>query len=280
MPLHPIDQPRTSTARNVGVCAPHAPVGKHREPARTTLLTGTKDTATDIALLRWVHALAQQESGRLVLQVQPKLVRLAQAIDRSITVTATLDGFADQRMSLLLLRKLMRSAVPDDHAAAYPYLNVPLPLVEQCMEAVNHHAKGRPAIGLFLGQSQVHEPGLDRIVDIAGIAWIKLRQPGAPGDLSIAWEDYLDQAALLECLDLVVTTDLVTVLLCGGLGKEVWWLGNPVWAKRQLSRLGALSPALKLTPLSGAADLASLENALKKWYNGFYDDILDRLPRT
>jgi hypothetical protein len=60
----------------------------------------------------------------------------------------------------------------------------------------------------------------------------------------------------------------------------VWWLGNPVWAKRQLSRLGALSPALKLTPLSGAADLASLENALKKWYNGFYDDILDRLPRT
>jgi hypothetical protein len=250
----------------------------HRQTASlgSPILVGTGDPAVDIPLLRFVQLFSRRQAT-IVLGIQPKLVRLVKALERSISIISA--AHLPQSHSIQLpFSRLRQSARPEDQTEAYPFLHVPLPAAQTCLQAVAAHAKGRPAVGLFLGGRRATATLSRRIKNIGGIAWVSPGEIGGEGGLCVPWDDYLDQAALLECLDLVVTTDLVTALLSGGIGKEVWWLGNPVSAKRHLSRVGGLFPDLKMVPMSRPADIAGLERSIRSWYNRYYDGILARLP--
>lgn len=102
-------------------------------------------------------------------------------------------------------------------------------------------------VGLAWAGRQEHENDANRSIpavnlsnfrDLQGISWVSLQfgpQAAAPDlplyDLSAKVKDFLDSAALVSCLDLVITVDSAVAHLAGSLGMPVWLLlpWNPDW---------------------------------------------------
>ena len=76
-------------------------------------------------------------------------------------------------------------------------------------------------------------PALEDIDRIDGIRYCGMRLMDVAGEL----KDFSDTAALISCLDLVVTIDTAVAHLAGALGKPVWTLTHwpPDW-RWQLGR--------------------------------------------
>lgn len=93
---------------------------------------------------------------------------------------------------------------------------------------------GRPTHLNDMFRSVAHLGMLARLGDVPGITWVSLQMgearnqlPQVAGswnlnDVTADFDDYLDTAAVVQCLDLLIAVDTSVAHLAGALGKPVW----------------------------------------------------------
>jgi tetratricopeptide (TPR) repeat protein len=197
---------------------------------RTLLLHAEQGLGDVVQMLRFVPAIAA--GGRVVLEVPAPLRRLAAQLPVPVLAAGeALPGFDVQcplpslpfalRLTLVPGAPYLRAMPGDgekwaDRVAALPGARVGL-----CWAGNPHYqADHRRSI----------PPELLSVLAHPEVSFVSL-QPGAappPGlalhDWTAELSDFADTAALIECLDLVVSVDTAVAHLAGALGKPVWLL--------------------------------------------------------
>jgi len=104
-------------------------------------------------------------------------------------------------------------------------------------------SKTKPRVGIVWRGSATHRNDRNRSIDLDVLAplfssdthWVSLQHdgghsgnasPGLPQLISYPgmWKDFADTAAVIDCLDLVITVDTSVAHLAGAMGKPVWIL--------------------------------------------------------
>jgi tetratricopeptide (TPR) repeat protein len=206
---------------------------------RTLLIRAEQGLGDTIQFCRYVPSLPQE--GRLILEVQPGLRRLMSClpgVSQLVTVGETLPRF-DLHCPLLCLPRLA-----DDLGAPVPYLTAepdrvaawrarlgsggyrigiawqgnPTSAAEWGRSVPLHHFLPLARIpGVRLISLQKHD-GLDQLQTAPDGLGIEM--PG--GGFDAGPDAFVDTAALMQSLDLVVTSDTSIAHLAGALGRPVW----------------------------------------------------------
>jgi tetratricopeptide (TPR) repeat protein len=182
---------------------------------------------------------------RVIMEVQKPLVRLIKSLKGVETVMARPEepaafDFHCPMMSLPWAMQTRPETIPD----TAPYLMADDKEVLEWRKRLGSLAFGKPRVGLvWAGSARLHSPSLamtDRrrsivpeilapIVKNKNIHFFSLQKDGpkAPEalgliDLMDECNDFLDTAALIANLDLVITVDTAVAHLAGALGKPVW----------------------------------------------------------
>jgi len=189
-----------------------------------------------IQCARYLPLLAAR-GGRALLRCQPELERLFAGL-RGI------DGFVapdevpafDFHCSLLSLPRLFGTTV-ETIPADVPYLRADPALVARWRERLGERPSGLRVGLAWSSQSKMPDaavkslpPGM--LAPLAAVPGVRLYslQLGASAaglpmeDLTSAIADFADTAALMACLDLVVTVDTAVAHLAGALARPVWTL--------------------------------------------------------
>ena len=216
---------------------------------KTFLLRIEQGYGDTIQFSRYATTLAAR-GARVVLEVQPTLVNLLariEGVSDVIPIGSTVPEF-DYECSLLSL-PLACATDLDNIPATTPYLSVPRALRQCWLERLG--PRSRPRIGLAWGTSSTSSTGAIRSIPLE----LLLRHLPEPFDYialqthipepdqqtlarnpqvrSLAAEhvDFADNAALVECMDLVISVDTSIAHLSGAAGRPTWLLlpFNPDW---------------------------------------------------
>ncbi len=203
-----------------------------------------------VQFARFLPAL-RARAGRIVVHLDgywaplaPLLATLAGVDAVSTTPDALPADRASARVSVLSLPNL--AGARSDALPAAPYLAVPAERREAWRARVA--ALPAPRVGLAWSVRARDDHGyvarqrtldgdhLRPVLDVGGVTFVSL-QPGAAGapgalgargervvDMGRSIADFGDTAALIEALDLVISTDTAVVHVAGALGKPVWML--------------------------------------------------------
>lgn len=193
--------------------------------------------------------LAAARGLRVILEVQPALVRLMESLAGVEQVIAQSDPLPDfdlycPMMSLPAAFNTRLDTIP----TATPYLAVKDEAVNRWRNRLLNGNDKMFKVGLvWAGQSRTCSTDLAAtnrrrsispdllapIMDIAGIQFYSLQKggPAAPKefgmiDLMDKCSDFADTAALIANLDLVISVDTAVAHLAGALGKQVWVLNR------------------------------------------------------
>jgi tetratricopeptide (TPR) repeat protein len=222
----------------------------------TILLHSEQGLGDTIQFCRYAKLVARQAAAT-VLEVQPELKSLMSSLDPAITVIARGEAIPPfdchaPLMSLPLACRTTFDAIPAD----VPYLAAPPEEAERWRARLGEHTA--PRVGLvWSGQPRPipHLLQLDRqrsmtfeqfapLFDSMPCEFYSLQKGGDAAaqlrasplgrhviDLSDAFEDFSDTAALIENLDLVIAVDTSVAHLAGALGKPFWLLNrfNTCW---------------------------------------------------
>ncbi|HEY1980883.1 MAG TPA: tetratricopeptide repeat protein [Xanthobacteraceae bacterium] len=209
---------------------------------RTILLHAEQGIGDSLQFMRYVPRVADL-GGRVILQVQPAILRLAKAT------------FADR------VEVISDAAAPPVFDVHSPLLSLPLALgttLETIPPAVPYSfdatavarwrdfldADGTVKIGLVWAGSPQHKNDHNRSIPLecflplfgtAGVRWFSLQcgerakdlaslPSGTVADLSASLTDFAETAAAIAELDLVITVDTAVAHLAGALGRPVWIL--------------------------------------------------------
>ena len=227
---------------------------------RTILLYAEQGLGDTLQFIRYVP-LVKQSGGTVVVECQPALVRLLSTmpgIDRLIAYGSPLPDF-DVRAPLLSLPGIIHTTLANVPANV-PYLTAEFALVEHwrqelAMECSPHAPRedGRHAerddhtVGIawqgsatyrYDRQRSIPLAFFSKLAEVPGIQLISLQKgPGAEQlaalgerlrivDLGRQLDDksgaFMDTAAVMKNLDLVITSDTVVAHLAGALGVPVW----------------------------------------------------------
>jgi tetratricopeptide (TPR) repeat protein len=226
---------------------PHADamlwLGKEDVAGKTLLLHGEQGLGDTLQFCRYV-ALVKSKGARIVLEVQPELVRLLRALDGADAVIARDEppppfDFHCPLMSLPLAFRTRVDTIPSD----VPYLAADPELAAMWCERV----KGLSGAKVGLVWSGIPSPfrhvshrrsmqlaQLAPLAQVPGVAWISLQKGATEAQSStptsgmtlIDWtselNDLADTAGLVQSLDLVISVDTSVAHLAGALGKPVW----------------------------------------------------------
>ncbi len=209
---------------------------------RTILLHAEQGIGDTLQFMRYVPLVAER-GGRVVLQVQPPLKRLAIA---ACTTAAQVIAEGDVAPAFdlhcpLLSLPLAFATTLADVPAAVPYLPVDAAAAARWRERLG--AAGFK-VGLVWSGNPQHKNDRNRSIPlaslvplfgIAGIRWFSLqvgeraadlaRLPdGTIADISDGLTDFTETAAAIAGLDLVISVDTAVAHLAGALGKPVWVL--------------------------------------------------------
>jgi len=209
---------------------------------RRILIHAEQGAGDVLQFLRYVPLLAER-GGRVLVEVQPELKRLAMSLKGAEAVIGRgepLPAFDEHCpvLSLMLAFGTTVTNVPD----AVPYLAAPEPLRDEWRARLA--ATPGLRVGLIWGGRP--EQRRDRYRSIALSALAPLAIPGVtffslqkgpaaaqadnppPGmtlhNLGDALSDFADTAAAMSALDLIITVDTSTAHLAGAIGKPVWIL--------------------------------------------------------
>jgi Tfp pilus assembly protein PilF len=192
------------------------------------------------------YALVLLERGaRVTLLTQPKLVRILRSLPREIEVTTSIEGdaafdFQCMLMDLPLQCGTELTSIP----AAVPYLSAEPSRVELWRHRLGSHGfkvgiawQGNPTARLDEGRS-VPLSNFLPLMRIGGVRVISLQkhlgveqiaQLPEGAALETLGEDYdcgtdafIDAAAVMTVLDLIVTSDTALAHLAGALGRPIW----------------------------------------------------------
>jgi hypothetical protein len=206
------------------------------------------------------YALVAIEQGaRVILEVPQPLVRLMQGLHADIVVVAQGDPVPahDLHCPLLSLPRAFHTSLLDIPAA--PYLRADARRAAAWRRRLGQGRGGRHALKVGLVWSGGHRPDQPEIWDVnerrniplmrlaslnlPGIRFISLQKGDEPEgqlhhlqamgwsgpqieDYSAELHDFADTAALVDCLDLVISVDTSTAHLAAGMGKPTWVLNR------------------------------------------------------
>jgi tetratricopeptide (TPR) repeat protein len=209
---------------------------------RTILLYAEQGLGDTLQFIRYAP-LIRQRGGRVVVECQKPLQRLlagAPGIDRLLAQGETLPPF-DVHAALLSLPRLFGTTLANIPADV-PYLHAEAALVEQWRRELASVSGFKVGIA-WQGSSRYREDHLRsiplaRFAPLAGVAGVRLislqkgegiDQLGRVSFPVTDWGDrldekapFLDTAALMRNLDLVITSDTVVAHLAGALAVPVW----------------------------------------------------------
>jgi tetratricopeptide (TPR) repeat protein len=199
-----------------------------------------------IQFVRYVRHL-QADGATVVGVVQAELVALVEhSLDGVLCLTPERTLHADYHVALLEL-PLHYGTTMDNIPAQVPYLRAPQPKIAEWAQRMPA-AEGRLRVGLAWSGSLAQVNNNNRavrlsqlmpIIELPQLQCFSLQKanvgplsdvvpvPGQLLDLTPQWSDFIDSAAMIENLDLVITVDTSIAHLAGAMGKEVWVLLAP-----------------------------------------------------
>jgi Flp pilus assembly protein TadD len=228
----------------------HAP---HRQPrwdgspsANSTILLDAEQGLGDTIQFARYAPLVKARVGRVILRVQKPVVKLLRSlagVDQVVAQDETLPTF-DAWLPFLSVPALFTPTV-DSIPRTVPYLRVDDSLVQFWRERlagisgwrVGIHWQGNPnfpkdrfrSLPVTCFEPVARIPGVQLISLQKGAGTEQLRQSSLTFpvvDLGLTLDEihgpFLDTAAILKCLDLVVTSDSSLAHLAGALGIETW----------------------------------------------------------
>lgn len=212
-----------------------------------TLLLWMEQGAGDcLMMMRYLWKLKDQGIGKLVVLSDPSLARLIQTFPAVSEVTSHLETLSwdsfDAYCSFMSLPFVFGTRL-DTIPNTVPYLFLPKEVRGKWSERLS------PLSGLRVGLTWAGNPNygrdamrsvslreFDPLLSIPDVSFVSLQKGDASRqlkelDLPIAdWmedcEDYMDTAALVAELDLVISVDTSVAHLAGALGKPVWLLNR------------------------------------------------------
>lgn len=214
-----------------------------------------------LQFVRYATTVKERFGGRVFIEVRPAMTRLCRSValvDGVITYGEQVPPDIDYCVPMMTLPRILGINTVDDIKWPGVYFKTDAHRRElwqaKIKEVRTHqHMTQSIAVGLcWAGLNRPHQPGaadidsrrsmaLQQFAPLAlvnGITWMSL-QKGPPatqlqepirgltiGDYTDEMDDFYDTAALVDCLDLVITVDTAVAHLAGALGKPVWMLSR------------------------------------------------------
>jgi len=211
---------------------------------RTILLHAEQGLGDTIQFIRYLP-LVVARGGKVIVECQPELRRLIQAMDAHIPVVAKGQALPDfdlhcPLMSLPKAMKTMLASIPHD----VPYLSADPTEVAKWRDRLAEQSSSNK-VGLGWAGNRAHNNDRNRsmklaklaaLAQVSGVQFYSLQKGDAateaksppPGmeliDLTKELKDFADTAGLIANLDLVIAVDTAVVHLAGAMGKRVWTL--------------------------------------------------------
>ena len=208
------------------------------------LLHAEQGIGDSIQMLRYLPMVAAR-GGPVLLEIQRPLLRLLEGNPNIARIWSRHDPPAsdfDLQIPLFSLPRIFRTTL-DKVPAAVPYLNVPPAHIARLGERLGRSTKPRVAL-VWAGNAE-HNNDHNRsiplsafapLVELPGVEFVSLQFGEACAqlaafrlqrrmrDLSPLQQDFLDTAAILHHVDLLVCVDTAVLHLAGALGRPVWGL--------------------------------------------------------
>jgi len=229
----------------------HAPFwrGDRTLDGTTVLIHGEQGFGDNLMACRYVPLIAAL-GARVVLEVKPELLRLMQNLEGVFRLVARGDAvppydFHCPIMSLPFAFKTLLETIPKN----IPYLQPPKERVDQWRSKLGHG-------GLNVGIAWAGNPSFKKdsersitlknilpVCSVAAATFFSIQKDLRDGDVEVldanphithlgnGLSDFLDTAAVMQSLDLIVSSDTSVVNLAGALGRPVWVLlsSSPDW---------------------------------------------------
>jgi Flp pilus assembly protein TadD len=208
---------------------------------QTILLHAEQGFGDAMQFVRYAPLIAQQSGGKVVLACPPELLRLFQSVDGVAKVATQGDALPpiDVECPLPSLPMAMNTTL-ETIPAHVPYLRAEPELSTRWRARLG---ADRLKVGLVWAGRALPNPNrsvspekLRLLGQVPGVAWVSLQKTegsapvarsSAPFEL-LDWTsellDFVDTAALIDNLDLVITVDTAVAHLAGAMGKPVWVL--------------------------------------------------------
>jgi Flp pilus assembly protein TadD len=232
--------------------------------------------------------LAAARGLRVKLEVQPALVKLLGSIKGVEQVIAQGQPLPDgdlycPMMSLPAALNTRLETIPAD----VPYLAVSDANVNSWRSRLSDDNNSKLKVGLvWAGKPRFNSPDLvaaDQrrsmapdvlapLMDISGIRFYSLQKGGPPAprefgltDLMDQCDDFIDTAALVMNLDLIISVDTAVAHLAGALGKPVWLLNrfDTCWRWLQTREDSPWYPTLRLFRQPSSGDWKSVVSRVR-----------------
>lgn len=219
----------------------------------SVLLYAEQGFGDAIQFMRYAPVVKKRFGLTVTLEVRPQLVRLARTmagVDRVIAVGDPVPADISSAASLMSLPRIC-GARPG-HIPDHDYISVPTESTERWRRRLAAMPAGLKVGICWAGGSHRHVPAaadvdgrrsvaladLAPLALVPGISWVSLQtgHPAGevmappPGMVIGAWtddlDDFHDTAALIDCLDLVISVDTAVVHLAAAMGKPTWLLSR------------------------------------------------------
>lgn len=201
------------------------------------LLQGEQAFGDTIQFIRFATAVAERGGVVHVACQHPALVSLLSSADKVVTALSPMEPYPAScvcRMPLMSLPHVLGMTL-DQLPATVPYLHPKRELVDAWRERLSDTSGIRIGV-CWSGRQTLRNRRrscppelLEPLGDLSGVSLFNLQVGGCPPssglkliDLTDYIHDFSDSAALITCLDLVITIDTAVAHLAGALGKPVW----------------------------------------------------------
>jgi tetratricopeptide (TPR) repeat protein len=245
---------------------------------RTLLLHAEQGYGDTLQFCRYA-ALAAARGLRVVLEVQPSLVRLLRCLDGASEVVALGENLPPFDLQCPMMSMPLALGTTVNTIPARPaYLRADAAAVARWRLRLDTSGRRRLRVGLVWAgnpRSYATEPAaIDRrrslaaerlrpLFEVRDVQFFSLQKtgPDAPEDLPLIrlmheMEDFADTAALVANLDLVISVDTAVAHLAAGLGVPVWLLDrfDPCWRWLTDRRDSPWYPSLRIYRQPRAGD--------------------------
>lgn len=195
---------------------------------KTILLYGEQGLGDTIQFARFAR-LAADRGARVILECQTPLVGLAAGIEGIAQIVSTEEPLpsCDAQDALMSLPHLLKADLQ-----SAPYLKIPQRAVDAMREALGQATSTR--VGLAWAGNPHHAGDRHRSIPLetlsplhgAPVEWFSLHKGSAAADWlrqPLSADTGVEElAALMSCMDLIVTIDSMPAHLAGALGRPVW----------------------------------------------------------
>ncbi len=258
---------------------------------KTLLLWMEQGFGDNLMMLRFLPELLNRGASRLLVLCRPELARIVRhlpwPIELLLSNAELQPGICDYHCPLTSLPYLLGIRL-ESIPVNIPYLFVPIELKNKWADRLA--ARPGPKVGLvWAGNPEMPKDKirsmafhqLQPLAAVKGISFVSLQKNRAPNsghrddwlilDCIDDCEDFLDTAALIQNLDLVVGVDTSTIHVAGALGKPTWLLNRfeSEW-RWMIGRSDSLwYPSLRIFRQTVRGDWTSVVdevvNALRAW---------------